>query len=68
MKYKAKKEFSELKDKFFGPHKIQTLENGGVVNISTPKDIPSKVLSTLEVVGNNKKPNKVVKETTKGDK
>ena len=49
--YKAKPEFKDLKEKFFGVHKIIALENGGEVIVSNPKLIPKDVLECLEEKG-----------------
>ena len=70
MKYKATNAFKSLEDKFFGVHKVQTLENGGVIDISTPNEIPSDVLATLEETDRPKivKQEKKVAKTTKGVK
>ena len=49
-KYKANEKFKDLKDKFFGIHKIKILEEGGELEISVPQLVPKKVLECLEEV------------------
>ena len=49
-KYKAKKEFSKLKDKFFGIHKVNILEQGGDLEILNIKNVPKNIMKTLEEV------------------
>tara|TARA_Y100000004_G_C8952772_1_gene429366 strand:- start:306 stop:524 length:219 start_codon:yes stop_codon:yes gene_type:complete len=72
MKYKATKAFKELDNKFFGIHKVKSLENGGVVEVDTPSDIPEEVLATLkefkETKPKTKTETKKVEKTTEGDK
>jgi trans-aconitate methyltransferase len=64
MKLKATSIFKNLDNKFFGVHKVKKLEAGGVVEVTSPDNIPTEVMATLEEVGKKK----VVKKTTKGDK
>ena len=69
MKLKATKDFKDLKEKYFGVHKVKTLEQGGVVEVTSPDLIPAEVFATLEEVGKTKtKKEKVAKKTTEGDK
>ena len=64
MKLKATNAFKDLDNKFFGVHKVKQLEAGGVVEVTSPDNIPTEVMATLEEVDKKK----VVKNTTKGDK
>ena len=67
MKLKAKSAFKELKNKHFGVHKVNTLEKGGVLEVTSPDLIPAEVFATLQEVGKPKpKPKKVAKKTTEG--
>ena len=59
--YKAKEGFAKLEDKFFGPHKIKYLENGGVIEITNINSVPKKVKECLEIV-------EAPKPKKKGDK
>ena len=69
MKLKATSAFKELKNKHFGVHKVNTLETGGVLEVTSPDSIPAEVFATLEEVGKTKtKKEKVAKKTTEGDK
>jgi len=70
MKLKATSAFKELKNKHFGVHKINILENGGVLEVTSPDSIPTEVFATLEEVGKPKPKTekKVAKKTTEGDK
>lgn len=70
MKLKATSAFKELKNKHFGVHKVNTLEKGGVVEVTSPDSIPAEVFATLEEVGKPKPKTekKVAKKTTEGDK
>ena len=67
MKFKATKDFKDLKEKYFGVHKVKTLEQGGVVEVTSPDLIPAEVFATLQEVGKPKQ-KKVAKKTTEGDK
>jgi len=64
MKYKAKKEFKSLENKFFGVHKIKALEKGGFVEITDLSAVPKEVMECLE---DTNKPKKETKKK-KGDK
>ena len=67
MKLKATGAFKELKNKHFGVHKVKTLEEGGVLEVTSPDSIPAEVFATLQEVGKPKpKPKKVAKKTTEG--
>ena len=69
MKLKATSAFKELKNKHFGVHKVNTLETGGVLEVTSPDSIPAEVFATLQEVGKPKpKKEKVAKKTTEGDK
>ena len=70
MKLKATSAFEELKNKHFGVHKVKTLEEGGVLEVTSPDLIPAEVFATLEEIGKPKPKTekKVAKKTTKGDK
>ena len=69
MKLKATEAFKDLDNKFFGVHKVKTLEAGGALEITSPESIPSEVFATLEEIGKSKpKIKKVAKKTTEGDK
>ena len=70
MKLKATSAFKELKNKHFGVHKVKTLEEGGVLEVTSPDLIPAEVFATLEEIGKPKPKTekKVAKKTTKGDK
>jgi hypothetical protein len=70
MKLKATSAFKELKNKHFGVHKVNTLEKGGVLEVTSPDSIPAEVFATLEEVGKPKPKieKKVAKKTTEGDK
>ena len=69
MKLKATKDFKDLKEKYFGVHKVKTLEEGGVLEVTSPDLIPAEVFATLQEVGKPKpKKEKVAKKTTEGDK
>ena len=70
MKLKATSAFKELKNKHFGVHKVNTLEKGGVLEVTSPDLIPAEVFATLEEVGKPKPKTvkKVAKKTTEGDK
>tara|TARA_R100000234_G_C4957757_1_gene160373 strand:- start:296 stop:499 length:204 start_codon:yes stop_codon:yes gene_type:complete len=67
MKLKATKDFKDLKEKYFGVHKVKTLEEGGVLEVTSPDLIPAEVFATLQEVGKPKQ-KKVAKKTTEGDK
>ena len=68
MKFKATKDFKNLKEKYFGVHKVKTLEKGGVVEVTSPDLIPAEVFATLQEVGKPKPKTeiKVAKKTTEG--
>ena len=69
MKLKATKDFKGLDNKYFGVHKVKTLEEGGVLEVTSPELIPAEVFATLEEVGKTKtKKEKVAKKNTEGDK
>ena len=70
MKLKATSAFKELKNKHFGVHKVNTLETGGVLEVTSPDEIPAEVFATLEEIGKPKPKaeKKVAKKTTEGDK
>jgi len=70
MKLKATSAFKELKNKHFGVHKVNTLEKGGVLEVTSPNLIPAEVFATLEEIGKPKPKTekKVAKKTTEGDK
>ncbi len=70
MKLKATSAFKELKNKHFGVHKVKTLEQGGVLEVTSPQEIPPEVFATLEEIGKPKPKaeKKVAKKTTEGDK
>tara|TARA_R100000700_G_scaffold34819_1_gene43076 strand:- start:424 stop:636 length:213 start_codon:yes stop_codon:yes gene_type:complete len=70
MKLKATSAFKELKNKHFGTHKVKTLEEGGVLEVTSPDSIPAEVFATLQEVGKQKPKTekKVAKKTTEGDK
>ena len=70
MKLKATSAFKELKNKHFGVHKVNTLEKGGVVEVTSPDSIPAEVFATLQEIGKPKPKTekKVAKKTTEGDK
>ena len=60
--YKAKDSFKTAKNKYFGIHKINRLEQGGSIEITDVKDLPESVQSHLEPL-ETKKP-----KTKKGDR
>ena len=62
-KYKAKKTFKDLDNKFFGIHKINTLIKGGSIDITDFNSLPESVGEHLE----EDKP-KPKKKAKKGDK
>ena len=68
MKLKATSAFKELKNKHFGVHKVNTLETGGVLEVTSPDSIPAEVFATLQEVGKPKPKTekKVAKKTTEG--
>lgn len=47
--YKAKKSLFELKDPFFGPHKLKTLKQGQYIEITEPNKLPADVKKCLEL-------------------
>ena len=49
-KYKAKKTFKDLDNKFFGIHKINTLIKGGSIDITDFNSLPESVKEHLEEV------------------
>ena len=59
--YKAKDSFKTAKNKFFGIHKINRLEQGGSIEITDFKALPESVQSHLE-------PLETKKNKKKGDK
>lgn len=61
MKYKAKKSFKELENKFFGIHKVNNLLNGGSIEITDSMSLPESIKDHLEPV-------KSTKAKKKGDK
>ena len=68
MKLKATKDFKGLDNKYFGVHKVKTLEEGGVLEVTSPELIPAEVFATLQEVGKPKPKTekKVAKKTTEG--
>ena len=48
--YKAKKEFKDLENKYFGIHQVNHLLQGGEVEITDIGSIPSDVAKTLEQI------------------
>ena len=50
MKYKAKKGFKDLDNKFFGIHKINKLLNGDSINITDFYSLPESVQVELEPI------------------
>ena len=49
-KYKAKDGFKDLDNKFFGIHKINTLLNGGSIEITDFISLPKSVQGELEPI------------------
>ena len=56
--YKAKSSFKKAKNKFFGIHKINTLENGGSIEITDYKSLPKSIKEHLEPLKKKKKGDK----------
>tara|TARA_R100001082_G_C4337896_1_gene148693 strand:+ start:172 stop:354 length:183 start_codon:yes stop_codon:yes gene_type:complete len=54
-KYKAKASFKTAKNKYFGIHKIQILEQGGSIEITDIKVLPESVQKHLEPLKSKKK-------------
>ena len=50
MKYKAKKGFKDLDNKFFGIHKINKLLNGDTIDITDFDSLPESVQVELELL------------------
>ena len=50
MKYKAKKGFKDLDNKFFGVHKINNLLKGGSIEITDFDSLPESVQLELEPI------------------
>ena len=50
MLYKAKKEFKNLENKYFGIHQVNHLLQGGEVEITDIGSVPSDVAKTLEEI------------------
>ena len=50
MKYKAKKGFKDLDNKFFGIHKINKLLNGDSIDITDFDSLPESVQVELELL------------------
>ena len=50
MKYKAKKGFKDLDNKFFGIHKINKLLNGDSIDITDFDSLPESVQIELEPI------------------
>ena len=50
MKYKAKKSFKDLDNKFFGIHKINKLLNGDSIDITDFYSLPESVQVELEPI------------------
>ena len=50
MKYKAKKGFKDLDNKFFGIHKINKLLNGDTIDITDFDSLPESVQIELEPI------------------
>ena len=55
MKYKAKKGFKDLDNKFFGIHKINKLLNGDSINITDFYSLPESVQVELEPIETKQK-------------
>ena len=53
--YKAKSSYKTAKNKFFGVHKINTLENGGSIEITDFNSLPKSVKEHLEPLNKKKK-------------
>ena len=71
-KYKAKESFKTAKNKYFGIHKINILEQGGSIEITEFKTLPDSLQGHLELVELEKaepvKAKKKNKNKDKGDK
>ena len=71
-KYKAKESFKTAKNKYFGIHKINILEQGGSIEITEFKTLPGSLQEHLELVELEKaepvKAKKKNKNKDKGDK
>ena len=48
--YKAKKEFKDLENKYFGIHKVNNLLQGGTIEITDRNLIPSDVMKALDEI------------------
>ena len=66
MKYKAKKGFKDLDNKFFGIHKINKLLNGDSIDITDFDSLPESVKKELQPLeAKQKKKPKVKKKGVK---
>lgn len=55
MKYKAKKSFKDLDNKFFGIHKINKLLNGDTIDITDFDSLPESVQVELQSIETKQK-------------
>tara|TARA_Y100001963_G_scaffold112780_1_gene156175 strand:+ start:442 stop:642 length:201 start_codon:yes stop_codon:yes gene_type:complete len=62
MKYKAKKGFKDLDNKFFGVHKINNLLKGGSIEITDFDSLPESVQLELEPIETKQKKKTKVKK------
>ena len=62
MKYKAKKSFKDLDNKFFGIHKINKLLNGDSIDITDFYSLPESVQVELEPIETKQKKKPKVKK------
>ncbi len=62
MKYKAKKSFKDLDNKFFGIHKINKLLNGDSIDITDFDSLPESVQVELEPIETKQKKKPKVKK------
>ena len=62
MKYKAKKSFKDLDNKFFGIHKINKLLNGDTIDITDFDSLPESVQVELEPIETKQKKKPKVKK------